>query len=145
MWTGKYETTTNVPAQRLFEVICDVNHWNKWDSGLEYAELEGAAVEGASFMLKPKGAPIIGMSIDAVKPFIFVDTAHLLLAKMRTTHEYVQSGSDTRILFKIEITGLLGFLWRRALGEKQIEEAPAQMVAFIAYARGSVNSLRHTA
>jgi hypothetical protein len=66
-----------------------------------------------------------------------VDTAHLLGAKMRTTHEYLPQGGQTRIRLGIEVWGPLGFLWRKVVGEKQIKEAPAQVAAFIEYARKS--------
>jgi hypothetical protein len=35
------------------------------------------------------------------------------------------------------VWGPLGLLWRKVLGETQIKEAPAQLAAFVAYARAS--------
>ena len=87
MWQGQYETTTDVPAETLFRVIADINNWNKWDDGLEFTKLEGIAQAGAPFTLKPKGGPNVKMTIDEIKPYRLVDTAHLFLAKMRTSHE----------------------------------------------------------
>jgi hypothetical protein len=77
------------------------------------------------------------MSIDEVRPYMLVDTAHLLGAKMRTTHEYVAGGGQTTVHFGIEVSGPLGFFWRKVVAEKQIKEAPAQLAAFVAYARAS--------
>ena len=54
---------------------------------------------------------------------------------MRTTHEYVQRGSDTEIRFVVEVWGVLGFVWRRVVAENQVKEAPVQIAAFIRYAR----------
>lgn len=48
-------------------------------------------------MLKPKGGPNVKMTIDEIKPYRLVDTVHLFLAKMRTSHEYVQSGVKRRL------------------------------------------------
>jgi len=36
---------------------------------------------------------------------------------------------------RIEVSGPLGFFWRKVIGEKQIKEAPSQLTAFVAYAR----------
>lgn len=64
-----------------------------------------------------------------------IDIAHLPLAKIRTTHEYLQSGDTTTICLTIEVWGLLGFFWRKVVGEKQIQGAAAQTASFISYAR----------
>jgi hypothetical protein len=135
MWQAKYETTTDVPAEKLFRAISDINNWSKWDDGLESTKLEGIAREGAEFTLKPKGGPNVKLTIDEIRPYRLVDTAHLLLAKMRTSHEYVQSGGQTTIRFQVEVWGLMGFFWRKVVGENQIKEAATQTQALINYAR----------
>lgn len=135
MWQGHYQTTTDVPADQLFRAISDINHWSRWDDGLASTTLAGAAVPGAIFTLKPKGGPPVQITIDAIQPYRLVDTAHLFLAKMRTTHDYAPCGPQTRIRFSVEVWGLLGFFWRRVIGEHQIKDAPAQIAAFVRYAR----------
>lgn len=135
MWRSQYETTTDVPAENLFRVISDIDNWNKWDDGLESTKLEGVAKQGALFILKPKGGPNVKMTIDEIRPYRLVDTAHLFLAKMRTSHEYVRSGNQITIRFTVEVWGLLGFFWRRVVGENQIKGAATQMAAFVSYAR----------
>ncbi len=54
---------------------------------------------------------------------------------MAWQNEYTQRGSTTHIRLKIETWGLLGFFWRKVVGENQIKEAPEQMKAFIYHAR----------
>jgi len=135
MWQAKYETTTDVPAEKLFRAISDINNWSKWDDGLESTKLEGSVREGAEFTLKPKGGPNVKLTIDEIRPYRLVDTAHLFLAKMRTSHEYVQSGDQTTIRFQVEVWGLMGFFWRKVVGENQINEAATQTRALINYAR----------
>ena len=135
MWQAQYAMLTDVPAQALFAAITDIDDWNKWDVGLEYTRLQGEMKAGATFLLKPKDGPRVKMSVDDVAPYRLVDTAHLIGAKLRTTHEYVLTGTGTTIHFGIEVWGPLGFLWRKILGESQIKEAPAQLAAFVAYAR----------
>ena len=135
MWQDKYETTTDVPAEKLFRAITDINNWSKWDDGLESTKLEGVARVGAAFTLKPKGGPNVKLTIDEIRPYCLVDTAHLFLAKMRTSHEYVQNGDRTAICFQVEVWGLMGFFWRKVAGENQIKGATAQTQALINYAR----------
>ena len=135
MWKGKYETITDVTAEKLFLAISDINNWNKWDDGLESTKLTGTAKQGVAFTLKPKGGPNVKLTIDDIRPYCLVDTAHLFLAKMRTSHEYVQNGDRTTISFQVEVWGLMGFFWRKVVGENQIKEAAAQTQALIDYAR----------
>lgn len=137
MWQGQYEATTDVPAEKLFRSIADINNWNKWDDGLKFTKLEGVARSGAAFILKPKGGPNVKMTIDEIQPYRLVDTAHLFLAKMRTSHEYVQNGNRTTIHFQVEIWGVMGFFWRKIIGENQIKGAAAQTDALIKYARAN--------
>ena len=135
MWRAEYVTTTDVAAERLYRAIIDVNRWTAWDDGLESTTLDGPARAGASFTLKPKGGPNVEMTIDEMRPHILVDTAHLFGARMRTTHEYTATGPGTTIRFAVEISGPLGFFWRKVVGEGQISGAPKQIAAFTAYAR----------
>jgi Polyketide cyclase / dehydrase and lipid transport len=135
MWQAQYETTTDVAAEKLFRAITDINNWNKWDAGLESTRLDGVAKQGAAFTLKPKGGPDVKLTIDEIRPYCLVDTAHLFLARMRTSHEYMQSGGQTTIHFLVEIWGLMGYFWRKMVGENQIRDAAAQTRAFIDFAR----------
>jgi Polyketide cyclase / dehydrase and lipid transport len=135
MWTATYETTTDVSAQKLYDAILDINHWSAWDDGLEFARIETQPEAGAPFTLKPKGGPLVKLTVDNAQPHRLIDTAHLFGGKMRTSHEYLRRGGQTLIRFKIEVWGPLGFFWRKIVGETQIKEAPAQMAAFINYAR----------
>jgi hypothetical protein len=147
MWQAQYQTTTDIPAEKLFRAISDINAWSHWDAGLEFARIDGPATAGSTFVLKPKGGPTVQMSIEELRsPVRMVDIAHLPLAKLRTRHEFLQSGAETSVRFSVEVWGPLGFFWRRMVGEKQLHEAPAQTAAFIRYAsaapdaRSSVSS-----
>lgn len=135
MWQAQYEMTTDVPAEKLYRAICDINSWNKWDEELEWTKLEGIAQVGAGFTLKPKGGPKMKLTIDEMCPYRQVDTAHLFLGKLRNSHEYVQSGDKTIVRFKAETWGVLGFFWRKVIGENQIKGAAKQTQALIHYAR----------
>jgi hypothetical protein len=136
MWQAQYQTITDVPAEALFRAISDINAWSEWDHGLEFARIDGPIREGSTFVLKPQGGPNVHMSIEELcSPVRMVDVAHLLLAKLRTSHEFLQSGEQTTVRFSIQISGPLGFFWRRMVGEQQIREAPAQTASFIQYAR----------
>ena len=135
MWQANFHTTTDVPAENLYRAITDFNAWNKWDDGIEHTQLLGDAKTGGAFMLKPKGGPVVKITIEKMWPFEVIDVAHLPLAKMRTVHKYERIGDITHVRMAVQIWGPLGFLWRKIIGENQIKDAPAQTKAFIEYAR----------
>ena len=81
MWQAQYQTTTDIPAEKLFRAISDINTWSHWDAGLEFARIDGPATAGSTFVLKPKGGPTVQMSIEELRsPVRMVDIAHLPLA-----------------------------------------------------------------
>jgi hypothetical protein len=135
MWQANFKTTTDVPAENLYRAITDFNAWNKWDDGIEHTQLLSEAKAGGVFMLKPKGGPAVKITIEKMWPYEVIDVAHLPLAKMRTVHKYERVGDTTHISMQVEIWGLLGFLWRKIIGENQIKDAPLQTQALIEYAR----------
>ena len=136
MWRATFETTTDVEAPKLFDALADINNWKAWDDGLEYTAIATAPQAGADFVLKPKGGPKTRMTIERLsRPNLFSDIAHLPLAKMRTTHEFLTFNGRTSIRLTVEVWGILGFLWQRVIGQNQIKTAPQQTQSFIAYAR----------
>ncbi|MCW3058627.1 MAG: hypothetical protein JWQ02_448 [Capsulimonas sp.] len=136
MWRSHYETTTNVSAEVLFKVISDIGGWTQWDEEIEWVRIEGDIKAGRCFVLKPKGGPNVRMSVEQIQsPNLLADIAHLPLAKMRTIHELFPSEGGTTVRFTIEIWGILGFFWRKIVGENQIAGAHGQIEAMIGYAR----------
>ena len=58
-----------------------------------------------------------------------------LVMRLLRSNEYVQSGDRTTVRFQVEVWGLMGFFWRKVVGENQIKEAATQTRALINYAR----------
>ncbi len=137
MWQANFKTTTDVSAEKLYRAMTDFNAWSKWDKGIEYTQLIGEAKTGSTFVLKPKGGPSVKMTIEKMWPFEIIDVAHLPFAKMRTVHRYERIGDTTHISMELQIWGLLGFLWRRIIGDGQIKEAAMQTNALVEYARAA--------
>jgi hypothetical protein len=139
MWQAHYKTITNVSAKALFHTMADVNNWNQWADDLEYAKIKGVATSGAQFILKPKGGPKLKMHIDRFEPHAhFSDITHLPLAKMRISKSFTEINGQTHFTMKVEVWGVLGFLWRYIIATDQIKGAPVQCEKMFNYAQ-----LRH--
>jgi uncharacterized protein YndB with AHSA1/START domain len=130
-----YEVVVNAAPERLWLAVADVRRWPDWDADLETVEVKGEVAPGSRFRLKPRGGPVVAMSVEAMEPpRRFVDVAHLPLAKMRTSHEFCAEPGGTRIRMTIEVWGLLGPLWDFLVARKQAEGAGAQTEALVQFA-----------
>jgi len=131
-----HQMKTDVPAERLFDAITAINRWPEWDPDLDATTLDGPAEAGRRFTLKPKGGPLVQMMIEeSQRPTGLIDLAFLPLARMRTRHCFRPVAGGTVVDIRIEIFGLLGFLWDRLIVRKQAAGLAAQTAAFVAFAR----------
>ena len=75
-----HEVVVNTPPETLWRAIVDIRRW------------------------PARGGPAVAMSVEAIEPpNRFVDLAHLPLAKMRGSHEFLPERGGTRI--RVTIAG----------------------------------------
>lgn len=128
------ETRVPVAAEKIYRALYDVARWPEWDDEIERVTIEGAAVPGAAFVLRPKGGPNVRMKIVAADPpHRFADVALLPLARIQTTHELLAQEDGTLIRSVIEVSGPLAFLWDRLVARKLAKDAPTQALRLAAY------------
>jgi Polyketide cyclase / dehydrase and lipid transport len=136
MWQKSYSTTTDVSSSNLWAVISDIANWSTWDAEIEFTRLEGSPSSGSEFILKPKGAPGVMLKIEEFQPpQRFIDVTQFPLAKMRTVHEFIETANGTQIEVTVQVWGVLGFLWTKLVGQKQVDGLPEQTQQFIQRAR----------
>ena len=130
------ETFVTTAAEPIYRALCDVARWPAWDEELESAHIDGAAVPGARFTLRPKGGPNVAMKVVAAdNPSRFVDLALLPLARIQTTHELEPRAGGTLVRSIIAVTGPLAFLWDQLVARKLAADAHAQTLRLGAYAK----------
>ena len=104
--------TREVSQQSMWNLMTDVNNWNKWDEGIEDSMLSGNFVTGNSFTLKPKGGPKLSILLEEVEPsYYYRDLTRFPLAKMRDEHWFEQTVDGLKITVRLTISGLLSRLW----------------------------------
>lgn len=132
-----YETKADAAPEILYRAKSDVGSWPEWDGELETVRIDGPAVEGAKFVLRPKGGPNVPMRVtEARPPSVFEDVADLPLARMRTRHAYASDGAGgTAIRIEIETTGLLAWVWDRLVARKEAAGLPESTQRFVSFAR----------
>jgi hypothetical protein len=107
-------------------VIADISNWSAWDEDIEFTQITGLPQSGSDFVLKPKGAPAVKLTTDVTQ---------FSLAQMQTVHEFIDTAAGTEIQITIQVRGVLGFLWKRIVTQKQVDGLPEQTQRSIQCAR----------
>lgn len=129
MWTKSHSIVTKeVTKQQMWNLFADVNNWHTWDTGIEFAKLEGKFEKGNHFMFQPKGGPKLKIGIvEAIENKNFTDFTKFPLAKMYGEHTFEDTSNGLKITTTMKVEGLLGFLWVKIVAQKIADALPADM------------------
>ncbi len=129
------ETTQQTRARpdAVFALWADVDHWAEYDDGIEWARLADDFRVGGRLTIKPRGVPRTKAEILIVEANRrFVNSSHLLGAKLRFDHTVVNQDNVTIVSVVVTLSGPLSFLWARLVGKGQqadIEKSTARLIA----------------
>lgn len=140
MWQHTYSKVfPDVNPESIWHVWTDINNWHAWNPGIEYCKLSQPFAVGCYFTLKPKGAPAVKIQlVEVAENHKFTDCTSLFGAKMYGMHELKVENEGISLTTTMTVTGPLGFLWRKFLGEKIAAKVPEQTEALVALARQNV-------
>jgi hypothetical protein len=130
MWTKSHSFITDkVTKEQIWKLFEDVNQWHQWDTGIEYAKLNGKFEKGNYFTLKPKGGPEVKVELLETKPYEgFLDLTRFPLAKMYDNHSFENTPEGLKITNTISVSGILSFLWIKLVAKKIAESMPEDMI-----------------
>jgi hypothetical protein len=129
MWTKSYSIVTReVTKEQMWKLFADVNNWHTWDTGIEFAKLEGKFEKGNHFMFQPKGGPKLKIEIiEAIENQNFTDFTKFPLAKMYGEHTFEDTPNGLKITTTMKVEGILGFLWIKIVAQKIVDALPTDM------------------
>lgn len=129
MWTRSHSIVTReVTKEQMWKLFADVNNWQTWDEGIEFAKLEGKFEKGNFFMLRPKGGPDVKVELlETEENKMFLDVTKFPLAKMYDKHTFEETQEGLKITNTITVNGVLGFLWRKIVAQKIVDALPEDM------------------
>jgi uncharacterized membrane protein len=120
----------NATAQRVFQILCDVEHWPEWTStmhSVQRLDSGSFAVGSQARVVQPKFRPSVWKvtAMDAERNFTWVsNTAGL---RMRAGHAVEPEGSGCRVTLSFQMSGFLspiiGLLYRGLIAEYVSTEA----------------------
>lgn len=129
MWTKSHSVVTQeVTKEQIWKLFSDVNNWNTWDKGLEFAKIEGTFEKGNHFILRPKGGPNVKVELlETVENRKFVDVTKFPLAKMFDEHLFEETPNGLKITNTISVNGLLSFVWIKLVAKNLADSLPSDM------------------
>ncbi|OMQ11679.1 SRPBCC family protein [[Flexibacter] sp. ATCC 35103] len=129
MWSKSHSIVTKkVTKEQMWNLFADVNNWHTWDTGIEYAKLEGNFEKGNHFLLRPKGGPNVKVELlEVVENKRFLDVTNFPLAKMYDEHLFEETPDGLKITNIITVKGLLGFLWVKLVAKKIVDALPVDV------------------
>lgn len=129
MWTKSHSIVTkDVTKEQMWKLFADVNNWHTWDSGVEFAKLDGKFEKGNHFMFQPKGGPKLKIGIvEAVENKGFTDITKFPLAKMYGEHTFEDTPKGLKITTTMKVQGILSFLWVKIVAQKIVDGLPNDM------------------
>ena len=136
MWTKSHSVVTReATKEQMWKLFADVNNWDKWDSGVDYAKMDGKFEKGNFFELKPKGGPKVKIELLETEPNkMFLDLTRFPLAKMFDEHKFEETAEGLKVTTTITVTGVLGFLWRKIVAQNIVKGLPTEMSEQIKFA-----------
>ena len=125
MWESTFSAEAQTTPEMVWDIWTDVEHWNQWDSGVQWCKMDGAFQTGTTGKLKPKEGPVSSLKLIEIVPFKkFVDQANLPLTKLLFIHELTLIRDKLKITHTIRMTGPLSFLFSRLIGAKLAKDLP---------------------
>ncbi len=129
MWIKSYSIVTKeVTKEQMWKLFANVNNWHTWDEGIEFAKLEGKFEKGNFFILRPKGGPNVKVQLlETIENKMFLDVTKFPLAKMYDEHVFEETSQGLKITNTITVGGILGFVWRKIVAQKIVDNLPSDM------------------
>lgn len=136
MWTKSHSIVTKeATKEQMWKLFADVNNWHKWDTGIDYAKMEGNFQKGNHFELKPKGGPKVKIElVETVENRKFVDCTKFPLAKMYGEHTFDETPNGLKITTTMKVEGLFRFLWVKLVAKNIADGLEKEMPAQIKFA-----------
>ena len=131
MWTKSHTIVTKeVTRQQMWRLFADVNNWHTWDTGIEYARMEGQFKAGNFFRLKPRKGPVVKIELaETIPNEKFVDLTRFPLAQMYGEHTFEDTPEGLRITTRMTVKGIMAFLWVKIVASGIVASLPEEMPA----------------
>ncbi len=113
----KEEIVINASAEKVYQVLADINNWPAWQSGVASANMEGEAEPGKEFRWKAGGSKI-SSKLHTVNPHTeFGWTGRALWIKAVHNWTFTEKEGATTVVVEESMSGFLSGLMKKTLKE----------------------------
>jgi uncharacterized protein YndB with AHSA1/START domain len=137
MWVYEHSIDTSAAPEAIWRLWSDVEHWGRWNRDIEQIEISGPFAVGAEITMTPAGQDPVQLRIaELTEGEQFIDEANVEGLTLRTTHRLDHLDSaDTRVVYRMEITGPTADQLGPQIGPAITADWPETMAALVAQAR----------
>ena len=129
MWIKSYSAVTKeVTREQMWRMWADVNHWTTWRKSIDFASIDGKFESGNFYNFQPKDGPKMKIKIyEAIENQSFTDLTTFPLAKMYGKHTFEPTSDGLCVTTTMTVVGILGFLWRKIVAQKIVDDLPGDI------------------
>ena len=128
----EHSIKTKAAPESIWALWSDIKTWKNWDHGIEDGALDDVFREGTTGWLKPKGGPKVKFKIlKAETNKVFHDRSSLPLTSLDFIHTLEKQGEYTIVTQRVEMTGLLTFIFAKVIGSGIKKDMPGAMAKLV--------------
>ncbi|WP_027499750.1 SRPBCC family protein [Rhodococcus sp. UNC363MFTsu5.1] len=144
MWEYEHSVDTAATPESIWRLWSDVENWGTWNADIEHIEILGEFADGTEIVMTPAGDEAVHLRLAEVSENrLFVDEAEIEGLTLRTAHRIEPlGGGDTRVTYRMEITGAGADVAGPAIGPAVTGDWPDTMAALVAKALDHAASAR---
>ena len=114
-----------VPAEVVWPLLRDVEHWADWNDGVESIALDGPVAVGTSFVMTPPGEDPITSSIVALREGAEIsDLTEFEGLQITVRHLVTAAGAGSVVIYRITVAGPVPDEVAREVGEMVSADFP---------------------
>jgi len=128
MWSKEISIKSLSSKEQIWSLWTNVSNWYLWDDQVISAKLHGAFKMGQTGELIPAGGPKSTFKlIEVTEQKSFTSRSTLPLSTMDVIHEMREEEGELIITHRVEISGILSFVFSKLIGNKIVKHLPNTM------------------
>lgn len=128
MWSKEISIKSLSSKEQIWNLWTNVSNWNLWDDQIMSSKIHGAFKMGQTGELIPARGPKSTFKlIEVTKQKSFTSRSTLPLSTMDVIHEMREAEGELIITHRVEISGVLSFVFSKLIGNKIIKHLPNAM------------------
>lgn len=128
MWSKEISIKSLSSKEQIWNLWTNVSNWNLWDDQIMSSKIHGAFKMGQTGELIPARGPKSTFKlIEVTEQKSFTSRSTLPLSTMDVIHEMREAEGELIITHRVEISGVLSFVFSKLIGNKIIKHLPNAM------------------